>query len=127
MQHHTTLSTCRVLDLTTILWLAIYGNVKRKTLIDPVSTSSLPTANTFVRADKSTWYKVLSAVEIECFNKVIHKFSPIYLSRHSRRVYVWLITKSNAAKEEIKPWTEHTCLSKMSRRHILRRSKCRPQ
>ena len=125
--HHSTLSTCRVLDITNILWLAIYGGVTRKTLIDPVPASSVPTSNTFVRADKSTWDKVLHAVEIELFNEVIHKFPPIYLSRHSSRASVWLITKTNAAKEEIKPWTEHTCLSKMSSRHILRRRKSWPQ
>jgi hypothetical protein len=60
-------TTRRVLDLTSILRLAVYSYIHRKTMVDPVATLSIPSGNGFISADDIRGGKVSSSIVVKFF------------------------------------------------------------
>ena len=91
VQHDAILAVTSILDLTTLLWLAINSLVLEEAIVDKVATHAVPMRNRFINTDPGQWREKVLTLLIDVADQIIHKHPTVLGTCLVIRTHIWLI------------------------------------
>jgi hypothetical protein len=103
LKHHSGTSTWRILDLTAILWLSIYGNTHRQPMINPTPPLPIPAGDWLINTNHVGGLECSTLMIIVPCCKAISKFPSAALWTHTFWTLRRLFTPAETLPYVIKP------------------------